>query len=51
MTKRLAVTLRFATALLAQTTRSVWDGVYTADQSKRGQQLYAKSAPPATAAT
>jgi len=25
------------------TTRSVWDGVYTAEQSKRGQALYAKT--------
>jgi len=30
-----------AAALLAQTTRSVWDGVYTAEQAKRGQTLYA----------
>ena len=29
-------------ALLAQTTRSVWDGVYTADQAKRGQEVYGK---------
>jgi mono/diheme cytochrome c family protein len=42
MTKRLIVALAFAAALLAQTTRSVWDGVYTADQSKRGRELYAK---------
>jgi mono/diheme cytochrome c family protein len=42
MTKRLAVTLAIAALMLAQTTRSVWDGVYTADQAKRGQQLYAK---------
>ena len=26
----------------AQTNRSVWDGVYTEEQSKRGQALYAK---------
>lgn len=26
----------------AQTTRSVWDGVYTEEQSKRGQALYMK---------
>jgi S-disulfanyl-L-cysteine oxidoreductase SoxD len=25
---------------LAQTTRSVWDGVYTADQAKRGSEAY-----------
>jgi len=29
-------------ALFAQTTRSVWDGVYNADQARRGQELYAK---------
>ena len=28
--------------LAAQTTRSVWDGVYTTEQTKRGQELYAK---------
>jgi mono/diheme cytochrome c family protein len=27
---------------LAQTTRSVWDGVYTEDQAKRGAAVYAK---------
>ncbi len=32
----------FATLAGAQTTRSVWDGVYTADQSKRGSDVYAK---------
>jgi mono/diheme cytochrome c family protein len=42
MTKPFIVAILFAAALLAQTTRSVWDGVYTADQSKRGQELYAK---------
>ena len=42
MNRRLALSLAFAAALLAQTTRSVWDGVYTADQAKRGQELYAK---------
>jgi mono/diheme cytochrome c family protein len=31
-----------AAALAAQTTRSVWDGVYSEDQSKRGGALYAK---------
>jgi S-disulfanyl-L-cysteine oxidoreductase SoxD len=29
-----------AAVLLAQTSRSVWDGVYTADQAKRGDALY-----------
>jgi mono/diheme cytochrome c family protein len=28
--------------LAAQTTRSVWDGVYSEDQAKRGSALYAK---------
>ena len=42
MTGRLALTLAFAAALLGQTTRSVWDGVYTADQARRGQEFYAK---------
>src|SRR3984885_7131932 len=31
-----------AVALFAQTSRSVWDGVYTTGQSKRGAALYAK---------
>ena len=26
----------------AQTTRSVWDGVYSSDQAKRGKELYGK---------
>lgn len=30
-----------AGTLLAQTTRSVWDGVYTTEQAKRGSDLYA----------
>ena len=29
-------------AAIAQTTRSVWDGVYTDDQAKRGEGFYAK---------
>ena len=29
-------------AAVAQTTRTVWDGVYTDDQAKRGEGLYAK---------
>jgi len=32
-----------ASTLFAQTTRSVWDGVYTADQAKRGAALYASN--------
>src|ERR1700678_4326918 len=44
--KRLVWTKAFAVAMVfglaAQTTRSVWDGVYSEDQSKRGSTLYAK---------
>jgi mono/diheme cytochrome c family protein len=29
-----------AVGLYAQTTRSIWDGVYTGDQAKRGQPIY-----------
>ncbi len=42
MTARLAVGLAFVAAVAAQTTRSVWDGVYTAEQAKRGLALYGK---------
>jgi quinoprotein glucose dehydrogenase len=42
MTARLAVGLAFVAAVAAQTTRSVWDGVYTAEQAKRGLTLYGK---------
>lgn len=42
MSRYLTIALGMAAALLAQTTRSVWDGVYSSDQSKRGQELYAK---------
>jgi mono/diheme cytochrome c family protein len=42
MTKRLIPVLLCAAALLAQTTRSVWEGVYSGDQSKRGQDLYTR---------
>src|ERR1700728_1539904 len=31
----------FATCVCAQSSRSVWDGVYTPEQSKRGSVLYA----------
>jgi mono/diheme cytochrome c family protein len=34
-------TVLLAAGLLAQTSRSVWDGVYTTDQANRGQALYA----------
>ena len=42
MSGRTVLTLALAAAALAQTTRSVWDGVFTAGQAKRGQELYAK---------
>lgn len=37
----LSVVLVAAFALAQDTTRSVWDGVYTADQAKRGETAYA----------
>src|SRR5271169_3632540 len=33
----------FVVCVLAQTSRSVWDGVYTSDQAKRGDALYANA--------
>jgi S-disulfanyl-L-cysteine oxidoreductase SoxD len=36
-----AVMLLLAAGLFAQTSRSVWDGVYTSEQSSRGAGLYA----------
>jgi mono/diheme cytochrome c family protein len=42
MSGRILVAIGFAAAIAAQTTRSVWDGVYSAEQARRGQQLYAK---------
>jgi len=39
---RAAILIASALAVFAQTTRSVWDGVYTADQVKRGREVYAK---------
>ena len=36
------ITLAMAAVLAAQTTRSVWDGVYSSDQAKRGQEVYGK---------
>jgi S-disulfanyl-L-cysteine oxidoreductase SoxD len=42
MIRRFILTLVLAAMALAQTTRSVWDGVYTEDQAKRGHELYAK---------
>jgi mono/diheme cytochrome c family protein len=44
--KRLGLTTAFAVAvvfaLAAQTSRSVWDGVYSDDQAKRGGAFYSK---------
>lgn len=39
---RFAVIVGLGAALAAQTTRSVWDGVYSEEQSKRGGDVYAK---------
>ena len=39
---RFILAFAFAAALLAQSTRSVWDGVYTPQQARRGQEIYAK---------
>src|SRR5271170_5068502 len=38
---RNAIMFLLAVCLSAQTSRSVWDGVYTSDQAKRGSTLYA----------
>jgi len=42
MSRELILTFGFAAVLVAQATRSVWDGVYTTDQAKRGQELYGR---------
>jgi S-disulfanyl-L-cysteine oxidoreductase SoxD len=39
---RSALLFLAAVAALAQTSRSVWDGVYTEDQAKRGAAVYSK---------
>lgn len=39
---RFILAFAFAAALLAQSTRSVWDGVYTPQQARRGQEIYTK---------
>lgn len=38
--RRISLAAIVAVVALAQTSRSVWDGVYTADQAKRGAALY-----------
>jgi len=40
--KRAGFALAMVFGLAAQTSRSVWDGIYSEDQSKRGAGLYAK---------
>src|SRR5271170_6825101 len=40
---RNAIMFLLAVCLSAQTSRSVWDGVYTSDQAKRGGALYANA--------
>jgi mono/diheme cytochrome c family protein len=42
MRKPVLAGLACAAALLAQTSRSVWDGVYTGEQAKRGLAVYGK---------
>ena len=42
MRRRRGLFLLITGLALAQTTRSVWDGVYTEDQAKRGAAVYAK---------
>ena len=39
---RISLTALFCSVLLAQSERSVWTGVYNAQQARRGQELYAK---------
>ena len=39
----LGIGLLLGFALLAQTSRSVWDGVYTTEQAKRGADVYASA--------
>ena len=39
----LGIALLLGFGLLAQTSQSVWDGVYTGDQAKRGAEIYASN--------
>ena len=39
---RKCLLLVVALGAMAQTTRSVWDGIFTADQAKRGHEVYNK---------
>ena len=38
----IAATTLLAAAIIAQSSRSVWDGVYTSEQAQRGEALYAR---------
>src|SRR6202158_5126173 len=40
--KILAIGIIVGIAAIAQTSRTVWDGVYTDDQAKRGEGIYGK---------
>jgi mono/diheme cytochrome c family protein len=40
--QRTRLLVAVACGLAAQTTRSVWDGVYSEDQAKRGGEIYSK---------
>ena len=42
MNRRVLIAFGCAAALLAQAGRSVWDGVYTAAQAARGQEVYSR---------
>ena len=39
---RISLAAFFGALLIAQTERSVWDGVYTEPQDRRGEELYSK---------
>jgi S-disulfanyl-L-cysteine oxidoreductase SoxD len=41
-----AIPILACVAIYAQSSRSVWDGVYTADQAKRGSGLYSQNCAP-----
>lgn len=40
--KYVAVLACFVTGIVAQSSRSVWDGVYTSEQAQRGEALYTR---------
>jgi mono/diheme cytochrome c family protein len=43
MTGKILLAVLVITAALAQTSRSVWDGVYTEAQAKRGEALFGQN--------